>query len=677
MIDFNHTLRTKINKKRRLLIRIKVKIKDMIKKSNKKLDDKWYLFFNQAGKLLLQTIELESSLTNDFVFTQPLKVLKKLNYDVHKERLPKYYNTSFANPSYSVECFGNKVGQLNSLIYSRVLTVYKCAYENDVLTIFQVANMFIEYYRSWKKLGVDYDTFLTIIKENEYESIFELQSQAYEKRFSVKYDFNSLWIKTVDLTDLRYLFYFGNYVSDDVLKMAEYINTLPQERVDQVMHQTAAAYILSFSEGNKNYKKKKTVSLTVPMGMERLALSLMLELENRYDLKVCIPQITTEPYDEQFQYDHRFDDALYLDDEYTEKLLTAVKKIIFDLSKVIKVCSGRILFDPFGYPPFKPENKISCLKYSEEQTKLSHRINSETSLVLNKYFRRNESSYCIIGFPTPAIGDNFSTIFEKVIEINTLEHNQWLEIQKLMIDALDQGDVVHVKGYEENHTDIYVKLPSLENPDSQTNFFNCGATVNIPVGEVFTTPQFSGTKGVLHTPEIFLNGLLFKDLELTFEEGRIVDYKCKNYESENENKKYIEENLFFPHNFLPMSEFAIGTNTLAYSVAKKYKIISVLPILIIEKMGPHFAIGDSCYSWEEDTPVFNPDNKEIIARDNDQSILRKTNIKNAYYNLHLDITLPYDEIGFIKVILKNKKTIEIIKKGKFVLPGTEELNKYL
>ena len=40
--------------------------------------------------------------------------------------------------------------------------------------------------------------------------------------------------------------------------------------------------------------------------------------------------------------------------------------------------------------------------------------------------------------------------------------------------------------------------------------------------------------------------------------------------------------------------------------------------MIAEKMGPHFAVGDTCYSWAEDTPVYNPDGKEIIARDNEK-----------------------------------------------------------
>ena len=39
-----------------------------------------------------------------------------------------------------------------------------------------------------------------------------------------------------------------------------------------------------------------------------------------------------------------------------------------------------------------------------------------------------------------------------------------------------------------------------------------------------------------------------------------------------------------------MGEFAIGTNTTAYVMAKTYDILYQLPILIVEKMGPHFAV---------------------------------------------------------------------------------------
>jgi len=129
---------------------------------------------------------------------------------------------------------------------------------------------------------------------------------------------------------------------------------------------------------------------------------------------------------------------------------------------------------------------------------------------------------------------------------------------------------------------------------------------------------------------------------------------------------------------LPLGEFAIGTNTLAYVISKKYDILNILPVLIVEKMGPHFAIGDTCFSHEEDHPIFNQFNKkEIIARDNEKSELRLENFNLAYTNVHIDITLPYENIAFISAVMENGEKVDIIRDGRFVLKGTEELNKPL
>lgn len=46
-------------------------------------------------------------------------------------------------------------------------------------------------------------------------------------------------------------------------------------------------------------------------------------------------------------------------------------------------------------------------------------------------------------------------------------------------------------------------------------------------------------------------------------------------------------------------------------------------------MGPHFAVGDTCYSWEEDVKTFNPDGKEIVAKENEISALRNEDLSKA------------------------------------------------
>ena len=103
----------------------------------------------------------------------------------------------------------------------------------------------------------------------------------------------------------------------------------------------------------------------------------------------------------------------------------------------------------------------------------------------------------------------------------------------------------------------------------------------------------------------------------------------------------------------------------------------MLPILIAEKTGPHFALGDTCYSHAEDVAVYNADGKEIIARDNEISILRKSDVSKAYFQCHTDITIPYDELGEIYGVTKENGKRSIIEDGRFVLEGCEKLNEAL
>ena len=131
------------------------------------------------------------------------------------------------------------------------------------------------------------------------------------------------------------------------------------------------------------------------------------------------------------------------------------------------------------------------------------------------------------------------------------------------------------------------------------------------------------------------------------------------------------------HTSLPLGEFAIGTNTAAYAMARRFGIGGRLPILIAEKTGPHFAVGDTCYSFAEDSPMYNPDGKEVIARDNEISLLRKEDASKAYFSCHTDITIPYSELGDIRAVDSSGRETEIVRQGRFVLAGTEELNEAL
>ena len=329
--------------------------------------------------------------------------------------------------------------------------------------------------------------------------------------------------------------------------------------------------------------------------------------------------------------------------------------------------AGPAVVETFGEKDFAPVNKPEAVKMTDEQSTLMVEHRTQMGQLQRQYIIEEERSFTIIAFPIPEVGDCFEELFRETIRINTLDYKKYQRIQQTIIDALDQADHCEVKGCNGNHTDITVNLWKLKDPAKETIFENCVADVNIPVGEVFTSPVLEGTNGVLHVTKVFLNGLEYKNLEITFENGRIKNYNCANFATEEENKAFIKENILFRHKTLPLGEFAIGTNTTAYVAAKRLGVEARMPILIAEKMGPHFAVGDTCYSHAEEVKVYNPDGKEIVARDNEVAALRSVNPSKAYFNCHTDITIPYDELAELTAVKKDGGRIPIIANGRFRL----------
>ena len=408
------------------------------------------------------------------------------------------------------------------------------------------------------------------------------------------------------------------------------------------------------------------------MGLEPTIYRAAYNAVNKYQ-HIKIGYHSTSP-NKQYDYDHRFDIGVFFDKAFKEKKLAATKAALEQYKDKADVYAGPSLIEVFGEELFAPEDKKEAIRLDKRQQKLYVDSYSEDTFLKKDYLKLSETSFTIISYPIPEIGKDFEKIFQETVKVNTLDSSLYQKIQQKMIAALDQGEFVHILGAGNNHTDMWVKLYPLNDSTKESKFENCVTEVNIPVVEVLTSPVLKETHGVLHVPKIYLNDLEYRELELTFTDGMITDYTCKNFKEEGKNKSFIKENLMFNHDTLPLGEFAIGTNTTAYMMGRKFDIAPRLPILIAEKTGPHFAIGDTCYKMSEDTKVYNPDGKEIVARENEVSILRKTEPGKAYFNCHTDITLPYDEIREISAVLKDHTTIPMIKDQRFVLDGTQELN---
>lgn len=635
-------------------------------------------FFQKAINLILKFAKLEEELDDDYFQKRNFEELRKMNSNLFDEFLLKNYNTSYTNPSYCVNIFGEEIGQLLCYLYSRLRTYIDYAFQHRMYKMVEWNKIVLEIYDYITKNDVSHEELKKILTQFQWKDYSKEYNYRYMQEYDPNYRFYCDIIMNDDLSDLRFLFKTGKYITDNEINMAKFMSSYPNARISMLAKAIVTAYQRGFARDGKDITKKSSVTLVYRVGMEKLYREVIKEFE-KINLRSAIYAAESSPVNRQFVFDHKQDAALFISPKWVEWRLDCMKKGLDLSAEVLGQLSGIVMIMNFGEKPFSPEKNPHGLKFSEMQTKEMQYLQSEGTQLFQKYQPRGETSFSIIAFPSPDIGEKFEEIFEATIEVNMVDTVKFERIQQIMIDTLDQADKVHVKGKGENKTDLIIQCQEIKKPEEQTNFVNSGSNVNVPAGEVYTSPQLKGTNGVLHVAETYQNRLLYKNLQITFEEGYVSEYSCSNFESEEENKKYIEENLLFPHKTLPIGEFAIGTNTLAYVFARKYNILDILPILITEKTAPHFAIGDTCFARSESVPRYNQfTKKKIVACDNEKSILRLTDRhQEAYTNKHDDIVLPFNDIGFIIAITKDGKKIDIIRDGLFVLKGTEELNEPL
>lgn len=634
------------------------------------------------------------------------EMLTWTNEALYEDVTGENYERSYGNPAFAVSVLGEPLGKLLSFLYTEIRGDIIYAFEGRLLDMVIGNEALIEIYNLFEEEGIPaeksvHDVLYWCI--SDYCDV----TLTYRIRESVdpSLDFAKKIIMEQDLSDLSYLYRFGEYVSEAELAIAGFLNRLPEDTIKKMAETFTEGYIRGFSVMGRDLSKKKTVSIRYPLGFERMVREAVKNFESQ-GLSVIFTRgavnsvnknpagrggYTSSSPNKQYDYDHRYDSAVYLDKAFRDRKLSVLKTAYEQYKKEAADYAGPAVIEVFGEEGFAPANKKEAWAFSEKQQKLYLEYRNMSMPVANQYMPGDETSFTIIAFPVPAIGPDFEEIFAETIKINTLDYEKYQKIQQALIDVLDGAEYVEILGKDDNCTNMRVNLMELKDPASQTKFENCVADVNIPVGEVFTSPKLGGTEGVLNVGCVYIRDIQFKNLTMEFKDGRVVSAACDNFVealpdfcSAEERKKAVSNGydlvvqiIMNQHESLPLGEFAIGTNTTAYAMAEKFHILDRLPILIVEKMGPHFAVGDTCYSWSEDSPMYNPDGKEMVARDNEVSILRKEDVSKAYFGVHTDITIPYKELERISAVAPDGTKTSIIEDGRFVLPGLEELNEAL
>jgi len=622
------------------------------------------LFLKETGERLLFTLAIGDMLKAD----PPPERVTEVNELCQAPLLEAAYDSSLSNPARAVEVFGEELGRFVSVFSYRIFTLHTYAWQGFTAKLEQTADQWLS------AAAAGEDDFI----ETLTDCWREVRPEVSEMNFRLALDpdhspFTDIALEASE-GDLSWLYRYGVRITENDLKTAGFVNSMSEKEIDLIAETMVEAYIEGFMEESKDYTVKNSIGVIIQAGYERM-IPLLQRKFSEYGLRVYVQAVEGTRLNRQASYDHRFDYALYLNRDMVEDQLESTKAAYEELKDIMSGYSGVAVLEVFGEPPFSPVPKPEACAADNETSAVYNQLMQKGAVLRNQYMPREEMSFEIIAFPSPEIPGDFNEIFRDTVRVNTLSNSVYRPVQQAIVDALDGAVYAKVKGSGTNETNLTVALCPLCDPGSETAFINCLASVNVPLGEVFTSPKLKGTNGLLHVEESFLGGLRFDNIKLRFKDGYVDDWSCDNFDDPLKGKDYIHENLFFPHQTLPLGEFAIGTNTLVYEMALKHRIMGLLPVLILEKMGPHFAIGDTCFSWEEDSQKPCPvTGKTMVAVDNEKTVQRKEDPSKAYTNKHTDVTLPYSSLDYISAVHPDGREVFIIRNGRFDLPGTGILN---
>ena len=399
-----------------------------------------------------------------------LEELQKLNGELYSDILPGNYENSYANPSFAAAQMGEDLGTLLCAFYAQFREAIVFAYECRLTDITILCEALIEIYNAFEEGTPETRTVRDILYwfHSDYTDV--TLTYRIREQLDPSLSFAKDIIMGSDLTDLRYLYRFGEFISEPELRIAGFLNTLPEETVEKMAAAYTEGYRKGFQVMGRDLSKKQTVGIRYELGFERMIRSAICRFENM-GLKVILYRaaswsVTKSPNrkigyhsfspNRQYDYDHRYDQAIYFDKAFKERKLAVLKTAYETFKKEAAWYAGPAVVETFGEDGFEPVNKKAACALNEKQEALTITYANESMPVTNQYIPGEETSFTIIAFPVPAIGADFEQIFAETIRINTLDYEVYKEIQQHIIEVLDQASSVHVTGRGVNKTDMLV-----------------------------------------------------------------------------------------------------------------------------------------------------------------------------------------------------------------------------
>ena len=182
------------------------------------------------------------------------------NASLYRDILPENYGSSYANPDYAVKMLGDGMGQVLSAVYAELRGIIPCVFEDDAEGTCILLELFLEIYGDFCGEEIPGTAAVRDIFRSYCEDYLpDYVAGRIEEQVTDRHPFARDIIMNADYSGADYLYRFGEYITEDILETARYLESLPQEKIDRMADTFTEGFRLGFIQMRKDLSYKNVL----------------------------------------------------------------------------------------------------------------------------------------------------------------------------------------------------------------------------------------------------------------------------------------------------------------------------------------------------------------------------------------------------------------------------------
>jgi len=397
-------------------------------------------FFRAQAKKMLLLFDYEDMVESGAFAALTLEETREWFDQLYAEVLPEAYGTSYANPVYTVSLYGKKYGRLLAYLAAKLNAQIFYAAEKLPLFVVMAAELLIEIYNYFEEFHE-----FTFKECREALYSFDTDNaelyyfQRAREQFDPEYTFVKDIITEAEGTDLRYLYRYGEYITENELGVAKFLQSLPRETIQAAAQNVVGGYLRGFQVMRVPLAKGQTVGLRFAIGFERVmkevirlleaegltVASVRTQVAGRHARKAGY---TVTNVNIQYDYDHRNDEGLLADKQWYLRKEAAMHRVYEEKKELLALYAGPLVLETFGERLPLPKNKKEAVELDKRQQRLKVESTGRLGAMVERYLPSDHISFTIVAYPLPSIGEAFPEIFEETLRLNLLDNDVYRKV---------------------------------------------------------------------------------------------------------------------------------------------------------------------------------------------------------------------------------------------------------